>query len=303
MIVLFKDKIQLGVSGKLILAFSVFTGAVILAGIGSIFYINKMGDIFEGIYKENMTAMVSASDLDYNIQELMVRSYRLLGTQDPDVIETNTKNIMQIEKKVLDIFDSDSEKFDSLKEKFVILQKVRNQVFSHHYDFNSQKAYELINSKGQMLHVEIEKIVHAMSLQEQKTAFEKLDYGLEIKEGIILYLIIVIILRIILNSSIAYFIYKSITRPLLKLIDFIKDINANSDFSKRVEIENKDEMGDAARAMNEFAESMQNIIGNIGTALNEYSYGNFTARVEAPLHGDLNILKEKINFTADKASR
>jgi len=293
-------KFQLGVSGKLILAFSIFTGAVILAGIGSIFYINKMGDTFEGIYKENMTSMVDASQLDYNIQDLMVKSYRMLGTQDPDVIEDTIKDINEIDSKVLEIFNSDLKKFSDLKEKYLNLQKVRKQVLELHYDFNSQKAYELINSKGQALHSDIEEIVHAMSLQEQKTAFKKLDYGLEIKEGIIIYLITVIILRIILNSSIAYFIFKSITRPLMKLIEFIKDINQSSDFSKRIEIENKDEMGDAARAINEFASSMQSIIGDIGAALNEYSYGNFTARIETPLHGDLNFLKERINSTAQK---
>jgi len=296
-------KYRFGVSSKLILAFSLFTIAVIAAGAGSIFYINKMGDVFGGIYHENMRSLENAHKLEVNLRQVIINSYRYLGTQDPDSLIVIEKIVLKDIENIKEEFSKNTEKYKDISKKFLEVEGLIKSIFALHFDFNTQQAYELINSDGQKIFIEIENMVSAISGDENKNASLALQSGLEIKEGIILYLILVMVARVLLNSSIAIVIYRSISKPLIELSKFISYITRTGDFSKRIEINHKDEMGDAARAINELTASLQKIIDNVGGVLVGFSQGNFHQRIDLDYVGDLKKLKDSINTTATQTGK
>lgn len=295
------NKYRFGVSTKLFLAFTLFTAAVIFAGMGSIFYINKMGDLFKGIYEENMVSLNSVNSMQADISEIMISTYRYLGTQDPDNLKNIENLINRDTNNIHAQFDEKPDKYQEVKVLFEQLAISRKKAMDYHFNFNTQQAYEEINSNGQKSFLELQKLISSTARYEKNLALDRLKDGLDIKEGIIIYLIAVIIVRILLNSTIAFLVFKSITRPLIELVNFIGNLHKTSDFSQRITIKHKDEMGDAARAINGLAGSLEDIINNISVVLKEYSSGNFEPRIENALVGDLEKLKTSINTNADQS--
>ena len=291
-------KFRFGVSSKLLLAFTVFTVAVILAGLGSIFYINKMGDLFEGIYNENMISINSVNKTKGYIDDIVIDTYRYLGTQDPDDLQLIEEKMNSLSASIYQSFKESPDKYNHAIPLFDSLEITRKKAMDYHYSFNSQLAYELVNEDGQKNFIKLEKIIAEISDKEQDFALDRLKNGLDIKEGIIIYLIAVIIIRILLNSTIAFLVFRSITRPLIDLVKFITQLHKTSDFSQKITIQHKDEMGDAARAINGLADSLKEVITNISFVLKENSAGNFDPRITMPLVGDLERLKTSVNDNA-----
>ncbi|MDH3325127.1 MAG: ATP-binding protein [Gammaproteobacteria bacterium] len=295
--------LRFGISSKLTLAFVIFTMAVISAGVGSIFYINKMGDVFGDIYNENMTTLSTVAHLDDSIHEFMIASYQYLGTQDPDSMLLGKRLLDERSKSITTEFQQQAPTFDDALPHFLSMDEIRKEAFDLHFNFNTQLAYELINSKGQETFNKLDSLMQEISDRELEIASNSLKRGLDIKDSIILYLILVIIARIILNSTIAIFIYRSISRPLIELAKFIRYIHKTSDFSKRIITDHKDEMGDAARAINGLTDSFEQAINEIGTVLNDHSDGNYSARMITPLKGDLDRLKNSVNESGQRTQQ
>ncbi|MDH5182924.1 MAG: ATP-binding protein [Gammaproteobacteria bacterium] len=293
-----KKPYRFGVSSKLILAFSVFTAAVVLAGSGSIFYINKMGDIFAGIYSENMVVLSRVKELDNDLNKLMINSYKYLGTQDPEKMNTIKIEVEDINSRLRAQFKQNLSSYLTINNKLNEFDAIRTEAFALHFNFNTKLGQELINNSGQVKFAELTALMRKRSLDEQAKAETSLRQGLEIKDGIIIYLITIIILRILLNSTIAYLIYRAVTRPLLELVNFIKKIHMSHDFSLRLNTNSNDEMGDAARAINGLLSSLEKVINEIDSSLHEFSLGNFSRRMEMPLNGHLERLKNSINSTS-----
>jgi len=65
-----------------------------------------------------------------------------------------------------------------------------------------------------------------------------------------------------LGLVIAYFITRSLRRPLLATNDMLKGI-AKGDLTKRIPVETEDEVGELGRNLNTFIEKLQSMIGNI----------------------------------------
>ncbi|MDH5692430.1 MAG: ATP-binding protein [Gammaproteobacteria bacterium] len=291
------SKFRFGVSAKLTAAFTIFTAAVVLAGLGSIFYIEKLGNLFNSVYNDNFVALNDVKNAKVSTQYMMIETYRYLGTQDPDQLGKIEIKLENESAKLKGLFDGPFAGYSEARALLAQSEEVRMEAMGHHYNFNTQIAFELINTKGQDLFQRLSKILDDISVHEDEIAQDRVQAGLEIKEGIIVYLVTVIVIRILLNSTIAYLIYKAVTKPLYELVRYITNLSATSNFSSRINVSRKDEMGDASRAMNKLTSSLSEIISDIGKTLKDYSKGNYSKRIEADLVGDLLELKNSINET------
>lgn len=294
------SKYRFGVSSKLFLAFSIFTLAVILAGLGSIYYINKMSDLFESIYNDNMAAISAVNDVESQINSLMINTYRYLGTQDPDVLNNIEEAMNKDVSLIYDSFHNNEGKYQEVGFALEQFNRSRFKAMEDHLNFNTQLAYQEMNKNGQERFLVVEQLMSSISDKESSNAYQQLGLAINIKEGIILYLIIVIVARIILNSTIGFLVFRAITLPLIELVHFIRELHRTSNFSRTLEIKHKDEMGDAAREINGLASSLSSVIQNIGSVLEENSSGNFSSRVSMPLVGDLHKLKQSVNDSTEQ---
>lgn len=82
-----------------------------------------------------------------------------------------------------------------------------------------------------------------------------------------------LILAIVLGIIVAFFITRSITRPIIMGVRFAENI-ANGDLSQRLEIVQKDEIGQLAAALNNMVEKVKDVVTNVQVAADNVASGS-----------------------------
>ncbi len=90
----------------------------------------------------------------------------------------------------------------------------------------------------------------------------------------------------------------SITRPLEALRAAVVSVEDSSDFSRRVDIQAQDEVGQTAMAFNQLMSAQQVAIDEVNAVVSAIADGDFSQRVRADLKGDLGIMKTAVNASA-----
>ena len=121
--------------------------------------------------------------------------------------------------------------------------------------------------------------------------------------------VILIVLVIFLGGMISAIIYFSnlvislILTRLSLLTGLLSKVQNTMDFSHRIDEkfdDNADEIGQACIETNSLLEEISNTIGDVCTTMERIGNGEFSARLELELKGDLNRLKAGINNSAAK---
>ena len=102
-----------------------------------------------------------------------------------------------------------------------------------------------------------------------------------------------------LGAVFALWIVRSVSGPLEKVRQMVREVAKSSDFSKRVAVSSNDEVGQTAQAFNALLEAQQTAIGEVNRTVTAMAEGDFSQRVNANLHGDLKTMKEAINASVD----
>lgn len=110
--------------------------------------------------------------------------------------------------------------------------------------------------------------------------------------------IVMVLGLLVLTVLIAIKFGRSIASPIQELSTFILDLKRQWRFSMRAKVRSQDETGQAAKALNDMLSSLDLAVQEINGTVEQLAKGNFRHRVEAPLVGDLNALKQTINDSA-----
>ncbi len=86
-------------------------------------------------------------------------------------------------------------------------------------------------------------------------------------------MIIGLIVATILGLLIAFFITRAITKPIIMGVKFAETV-ANGDLSQRLDIVQKDEIGQLATALNNMVEKLKEVVGNVQSAADNVASGS-----------------------------
>jgi signal transduction histidine kinase len=106
------------------------------------------------------------------------------------------------------------------------------------------------------------------------------------------------IIAIIIALTVAYFISKSITFPISQMQDVAQRI-AKGDFSRKVKIKSKDELGELAKSLNLMSDELQQKIENLKRM--DRIRTDFVANVSHELKTPLTLIKGYTETLEDKA--
>jgi len=107
--------------------------------------------------------------------------------------------------------------------------------------------------------------------KECSSALEDQEQKLESQVSSANFMVFVItFIAIVLGLLISFAITKAVTRPVIKSLDFTKQM-ANGDFSGRLDIQQKDEMGDLATALNEMVQGISAMLKEISSGIDTVS--------------------------------
>lgn len=103
-------------------------------------------------------------------------------------------------------------------------------------------------------------------------------------------------LLLIINNAIRH----QMQQGIAGLINAIKRTQQASDFSTRVSISSRDELGDVANTYNQLMQSLEHAISASIETMTQVASGKFDKRIEEDLIGDLGRLKEGVNASSEK---
>ena len=110
--------------------------------------------------------------------------------------------------------------------------------------------------------------------------------------------LITILITILVIVLVAFIIARSISNPIHKLVETIGNIEKSSNFTIRHPIAGKDEIAQAGLAINKLMGNLDSSFTEIQDVMQAISEGDFTKRVDSPLTGDLDKLKDSVNASA-----
>ena len=85
-----------------------------------------------------------------------------------------------------------------------------------------------------------------------------------------------------------------------KITTGFETLQEKQDFSYRIDIDSKDELGRTGDAFNAFVGELEQIVAEVNETLAGIAVGDFSSRIERDLHGDLLELKQGVNSTSEK---
>lgn len=127
---------------------------------------------------------------------------------------------------------------------------------------------------------------------DQKEAFAAVTYLTTI-------LIITSLICIAIVVFIAFVFAHSLTRPVQLLVDTMRHVERQGDFSVRSPVLSKDEIGSSASAFNCLLDALQSSISQTNTVMNKMAEGEFNHRITVDCKGELYSLKQATNNCAN----
>ena len=107
------------------------------------------------------------------------------------------------------------------------------------------------------------------------------------------------VVGLVLAILIALYIARSVANPVKQLVELMRAISDEGDFSHRMENPPADEIGQMANTLNALLDSLQAAISEIGKVMAASADGDFSQRVRSNLKGDLDQLKRSINNSVE----
>ena len=112
-------------------------------------------------------------------------------------------------------------------------------------------------------------------------------------------LVLVVVLLFVLAWLYVFVIHKGIRYPLSLMVDRIRYIVQSSHFNERIQYDASDEVGDTVRALNQLLGKLEQVIVEANDVVAAIAQGQLVKRMTGDYVGDLAILKQGINGSAD----
>ncbi len=142
--------------------------------------------------------------------------------------------------------------------------------------------------------------INLMKKVEDKLVADLLVSANDIKASAMAIAITISILVLLLLIATAFLISNvafSIIRPLDLMKSTLIEVNKTGNYSKKLDYDSHDEIGQMAIAFNNMMMALQLVLFNVNNVMKSVSHGEFTVSVDVNANGDLNELKNNVNQT------
>lgn len=108
---------------------------------------------------------------------------------------------------------------------------------------------------------------------------------------------------ILAGVLLAFWIVGSVVKPLRMVQEAAQKVSQNFDYSTRMQINQRDEVGETANAFNTLLQAQQTAIAQVNRVIQHLAEGDLSQRIEGNLQGDLGQMKTAINNSLDSVQR
>ena len=243
--------------------------------------------------------------------------------------------LKEIENKTFDkvnkVFESDPNRDETLKE-FLVFDKVwKNfenyqnkfeELFGTGLDFGNlennikaitENSNALLNSLFNELDTKtgsfnkiltsVKKDLNILLRSNNNKIIEARKKNTDFFQNQIITIVIVSVIGLLLAIGIGYLVaIYAVVRPMREFAKVSMEIAQTGDFSQTIDIQNKDEIGDAAKAINQMLGNTKSAFTEIEELFSKVANGDLTARINKEFKGDIGRSAEHISSSLTKLS-
>lgn len=208
---------------------------------------------------------------------------------------------------------NDSQLFNNAYKKFITalnnnmelapstVEKMTQLAAAYHDDFASLVAAETTIGIKDHPGLKEKMYANALAMESALNQFHRIalerEQSLEQQTNLISLLLfglsILIVLLVMIQTR------RKILTPLNNIIRDIQEITTKTSLKQPLRYTNTDEIGHMAQTINQFIQTLDQGISEANNVVAEIAKANFNQRMEKDYHGDLAVLKEGINASAD----
>lgn len=150
----------------------------------------------------------------------------------------------------------------------------------------------------------VKEIIAHKSLKIQDinwTLFTNIEFTEEFKvvNQIIFILGALTIIIIGLVVALSFYFALDFTHPIIKLTQFIKEVESSSVFSRLIEVKSRDEIGQAGSSLNALMSNFSQSLNFISQIISDIAKGDLTNKFKNDLKGDSEAVQVNINRSID----
>jgi len=265
---------------RLSLAFGLLL--VMILGL-SLFVINELktlSSLTGKLYKHPYTVSTAMLRIDGNIVRMHRSMKDVALAKNAEGIDKAVTRVADFEKLVYQDFEIVKERFLGDKAQvnaglklFADWKPIRDEVISLMRSGERVKAGDITKGKGAKHVALINKSIKGFVDFAQGKADSFMANAQKVRDKTLKNVYLVVTLILVVGILLAFFITRSISKPLIKGVGFASSI-AQGNLSEQLDIRQKDEIGILANALREMQEKLSDVVGEVKSAADNIAQGS-----------------------------
>jgi len=255
----------LNIRMKLFLVFIFFIFIIAFEGITSIYYIDDMSGLFDSMYEDNLLPLNDLRNIESEINNLRLNTYRYLGTADPDSMDKAKEMIQHNLEVITSKLNSPDLILRDLQKQFKTYTDINTKILDLHYNFNTREAYHLTGGESQKVYDALIGMVLERTKAKKLMASNSLKQGHNIKRTILVIMATVIIGSILLTIIFGVVFAQNLTWPIYQIRDSLHKLGKGelaTDLDPKI-LERPDEFGAMAKDYTTTKTQLSMLISNL----------------------------------------
>ncbi|WP_130537173.1 methyl-accepting chemotaxis protein [Thiomicrorhabdus indica] len=113
----------------------------------------------------------------------------------------------------------------------------------------------------------------------------------------------IIVVVVLVITMLFYALNRSVVSPVLQMSQALRKVRDEGDLSAQIELKQDDEIGDIVRQFNEHVLFLKDTFSDVSHVVGFIAKGEFHERIELPMVGDFQTLKDGVNQSAEQIDK
>ncbi len=293
---------------KLGMGFGVLLVLLTIVSILGLSKLANMMEIFDQVAEDRFPKVVAVSDIVEHANSNRAAIRNLLLTEDEDESKSIVEEIKKNREKMRNLTDKlsneiKSEKGQALLKKVIEARKNYNvsmeKVLNLGLDNKNAEGYAILTGEGRELQKVFFDAIDELNMYQIQLVNDSNDVADANYDTAKTLMIALSVIAVLSGIIMAFFITRSITRPMNELLDVATRISAG-DMSVKIDVDTSDETGKLKASMKTMSETIIAVQNQLNMLIDAAKEGKLSARAEASkFQGDWNNMLTGVNGMLD----
>ncbi|MFH1915431.1 MAG: methyl-accepting chemotaxis protein [Pseudomonadota bacterium] len=233
-------------------------------------------EVLEGRSASTLMERLGKITLVNNIIDLgndvRIRNFQAQATRDPELMRMATQNFAKMDEAFAELSKTTRQS--------VNIQQIKNTQEAAAKYGSAMESYlqnllvlQTVNRDRTVVGNEVLAVSKSTAMAGVAATQSRANQAMDSQNSACLIMVIGLAIALVVGVVIAFFLTRTITRPVLAGVSFAQSMS-QGDFTKMLEIDQKDEIGTLAKALNQMVERLRGVVREVQGATDNVAAGS-----------------------------